>query len=69
MRRGLSFGWVIQWPMAPDGLAAELQGDLVEILALAAVPEAGARRRVGAKDSPERLTLGASTVGGCGGRI
>lgn len=46
-------------PMAPDGLAAELRGDLAEILALAVAPEAsGGRRRVGTKNSPERLRLG-----------
>jgi site-specific DNA recombinase len=43
---------------ASDGLAAELRGDPAEILALAAAPEAGTRRRVGAKNSPERLLVG-----------
>ena len=45
-------------PMAPDGLAAELRGDLAEILALAAAPEAGTRRRKGTKNSPERVFAG-----------
>jgi hypothetical protein len=44
-------------PAAPDGLAAELRGDLVENLALAATPEARGRR-VGAKNSPERRLSG-----------
>ena len=45
-------------PTAPDGLAAELRGDLAEILTLAAAPEAGARRRAGAKNSPEHRLVG-----------
>jgi hypothetical protein len=45
-------------PAAPDGLAAELRGDLAEIVALAATPEAGRRRWVGAKNSPERRLAG-----------
>ncbi len=54
-------------PTAPDGLAAELQGDLAEILTLAATPETG-RRRVGAKNSPGRVFSGCqlSVVAGAG---
>ena len=54
-------------PTAPDGLAAELRGDLAEILALAAAPEAGSRR-VGAKNSPGRMFTGSqlSVVAGAG---
>jgi hypothetical protein len=57
-------------PTAPDGLAAELRGDLAEILTLAAAPEAAARRRVGTKNSPERVFSGSqlSVVAGARNR-
>ena len=54
--------------LAPDGLQAELYGDLAEILALAVAPELRLRGCVGAKNSPERGLAGRqlSVVAGAG---
>ena len=55
---------------ALDGLTAELQGDLAEILALAAAPAARSRRRTGKRNFPERVFAGSqlSVVAGARNR-